>query len=349
MGNIISNYTKSKIKRISLLLMIAVFVIHANTVSFLANDSMAQQLQLLIVNEICRVAVPMFFLISGFLFFYKTQNVFNLNCYLKKIHSRFFSIFLPLMLYWLINFSTVVIFQLLKGKYIGGSDIDLYQGAIKAASTIYHCWFLRDLLFFTLMSPLIFLSVFYLKIFSVIVTVMFHIYFPHLVVFDTDGIIWFILGAYLAIYGFRFVEKKITSNQILFCGGIWLLLCGLLNWKLFPPSYGAALVRNACGVIFVWYGYDWFCQYHCSPSSKLWSYWDRWSAFTFFIYLFHEPLMSIVRKGILAFLDVKSISVMWAYVIWFILILLIFSILILIGNFWKTRHITSYHLFSGRR
>lgn len=86
-------------------LIVAVVIIHTNLTdvmiggSLLVNGSdfpVYNVLRHVLTNELARIAVPLFYFISGFLFFYRTE--FTKTTYLKKIGKRVRPIFYAFLL-----------------------------------------------------------------------------------------------------------------------------------------------------------------------------------------------------------------------------------------------------------
>ena len=84
-------------------LIIAVVFIHTQLGETIINgESVAEESKFIIhdilfhiiTNELARIAVPLFFFISGFLFFYKTDS-FTLEKYKNKLKKRFRTLLIP--------------------------------------------------------------------------------------------------------------------------------------------------------------------------------------------------------------------------------------------------------------
>lgn len=116
------------------------------------------------------IAVPVFFIISGYLFF---QGHFNKESYIKKIKKRFWTLFIP---YFIWN-TLLFLITTFKGD-IHPSFIDAYWSNCKpyyeginylgykyvpAADPInFPLWYVRDLMCLCLSSPIIYMLIRYL-------------------------------------------------------------------------------------------------------------------------------------------------------------------------------------------
>lgn len=118
---------------------------------------------------IAELAVPTFFLISGFLFFYKTET-FTTGTYKYKLRKRFRSLLLPYLIWNLIYMGYVFIVQCFAPsltspdrKMIADySLIDFvdsfwhYDGVSYGGPIYGPLWFIRDLIVIDVLSPLLF-------------------------------------------------------------------------------------------------------------------------------------------------------------------------------------------------
>ena len=148
------------------------------------------------------VSVPLFFFISGFLFFY--NNDFDKNIYIKKIKSRCNSLLIPYIIWTFIGFFILLIqmhprfsslFPLLKDYRIDISEFLSYfwikslpmdPPGEHAMPIDYPLWFIRDLYLLVIASPIIYWFIKKLKCVYIVIV----------------GIIWFFsLGLYLGLPG----------------------------------------------------------------------------------------------------------------------------------------------------
>ena len=96
-------YISNKIKNISLIMTFFVVILHSNNLEDPSVLNINTLIQNFIGQGIVRIAVPMFFLISGYLFFYKFKP--SKEAFLNKYKKRFKSLFIPYFLWctgWLV-------------------------------------------------------------------------------------------------------------------------------------------------------------------------------------------------------------------------------------------------------
>ena len=313
----IAQETSERIKVLNVICTAMVVAIHCRPNVELPLYSTSYLLQEFFSNGISRVAVPMFFLISGILFFKDSTQ--SLNHYPKKIHSRIHSLVIPYLtcsLFVLIlNFGIqagVRSFPAL-GKIINGSSSGLLEK--NAIDLLYiwlvspltaHLWFLRDLMFMALLAPIVLWLVQRLGLSFILL--LFSLWFLQINILPNlgdwrliriDSMFFFAIGAYLS-------SKKIELNSKFyktFDRFGYPLLCGWLSLNLarvlLNPDFDIAnkfqftplgLVLHQLSIV-VGMGAL------ISVSSKLKHQTIlKLSAFSFFIYLFHTPLCWYIGK-----------------------------------------------------
>jgi surface polysaccharide O-acyltransferase-like enzyme len=183
---------------------------------------------ILLSHSLSAIAVPTFFLISGYLFFMKCTE-FTWGFYRYKIQRRIHSLIIP---YFLWNALAIVVYVLVTlGKYgtLEPANYILSQGwhwfydciswapsrvnwlgdtAISATPFDLPLWFLRDLIVVSLLSPVIYGFVKRLKIWGILLLLLADIsrIWPALPGFSSTAFCYFSLGAYLAINRYNIVD-----------------------------------------------------------------------------------------------------------------------------------------------
>lgn len=167
----IDKFTSEKIKVMSFLSIILVLYIHSGFHDYpneIAGMPFNHVLQKSISGMLGRIAVPLFYMISGFLFF---QNVESLNDVLKKMKKRvrtlvvpFFiaALFMPAFLWGMSNIPFAA--QFFNGGGVDYSNMPIrtllcslfFMTADGDAPIAFHLWFLRDLIVIVAASPLLY-------------------------------------------------------------------------------------------------------------------------------------------------------------------------------------------------
>ena len=155
-------------------LIVGVVFIHAysNTVGFAGGDMVVSQTNFVVdfvrnfVSQgVARIAVPLFFLMSGYLFFMGFE--WSKESYLIKLQSRIKTLLIP-FLFW--NIATLLLTAIIQAMpatkmFLSGRSLLVtnysifdYLNAIIGLNTLpisYQFWFIRNLIIFILLVPII--------------------------------------------------------------------------------------------------------------------------------------------------------------------------------------------------
>jgi surface polysaccharide O-acyltransferase-like enzyme len=254
----------------------------------------------LLSQGVARVAVPAFFLISGYLFFLNWRTGFDF--FVPKMHARIRTLFVP-FLFWNV-FSLLLYFAVqnlpfAKQFSAGRASIILdlgFSGLVSAilgigrAPIAYQFWFIRDLMLLVLLAPLVGFAArrfgvwFIAALFVLRILDAWPFYSPSI-----EASAFFMLGAWCA------VNKK-----------------GLFGFDAFAPFliifYIPIVVLDAVGVFGGLQPYAhrvgvlvgvavalWLTKFLVS-NDKIGSRLVSLSGCAFFVFAAHEPLLTILRK-----------------------------------------------------
>ena len=216
-------------------LMVAVVFVHNFGVPYdvdlsiidycdLSNMDAYNILRTLFSYIITKIRLPMFFLFSGFLFFYKVEE-WNKSVYSTKIRRRITSLIVPFLLWNIIAFLLVFFEQII--QYLTkGSGISLIgevqeKGLLaifwdwyplwpEVAPFYLPFWFMKDLIIVSVLSPLVYLFVKYFKHYGLIIMLIIccqNIWVVDLNIIRFDAILFFSLGAYLSLFNKNIVTE----------------------------------------------------------------------------------------------------------------------------------------------
>lgn len=175
----------------------------------------------------------------------------------------------------------------------------------------FQLWFLRDLILIVATSPLWYLCLKHLKWgFVAVVFVLTYFDVPHV---PFLSLFWFVLGGQLAKVKIEMGEDGRTKVAIF---GLCLFLIISIIQLFFPDIIDWGLLRIPIillGIIGAWGLYDVVLGKDFSLSRHQWL--GIACQFTFFIYLFHEPTLNIVRKLIVVVLGKNEFGYMASYLI----------------------------------
>lgn len=336
-----NKYLSDKLRIISFTSILLVVFIHSynltvnfNSGSIDIGNSYNVFIQEYISQGIATIAVPLFFCISGYLFFLNFNG--TTSEFLLKFKKRIKSIFIPYLVWSIWGLLFYFILQLFPQsqnfftkKLIADYSFTELLNTLFINPIPYQLWFLRDLIMLVMLSPLIFWFVKQLKIISILILfVMWFIFFDfNFYIFKTESLLFFSLGAYLALH-----QKSFLLNKI-YLKNYWLLL---IFW--FTIVFIKTLLLNSehtfliillgktsiiIGISTIWIIYDNLMENKLKPNAKILNL----SSYSFFIFVFHEPILTFFKKGMFYITGTSDLMVLLNYFL-SPLVIITFSIMI---------------------
>lgn len=203
----------------------------------------------LISNIICQIAVPIFFLISGYLFYDKNKR------YLQKLNKRTKTVLVPYFIWNGVAFLLLLFIKILS-VYINHKST---SGLIEyiAPSNIIKCfignfnnqftwqpineplWFIRDLYIMFLFYPIIYYILKYVKIIGIGILSIFYIFNLYgLPCLQIQTLYFFSIGIYIRMYNVD-VLKNIEHYKIIILGIaiISFIIRYLTGNRIFMPTF----------------------------------------------------------------------------------------------------------------
>lgn len=201
----------------------------------LSFDSLFDVTQIMFSSILTCASVPIFFLISGFLFFLKRESP-TVVFFVEKIKKRFYSLFIPYFLWIFIIILKIIIikvigciihdrplyeifdyFEHLGGIcifwdcYVWGSNINFLglMSPDKSAPLLYPFWFIRDLMVVIVVSPILYILIKKLNKWFLIFLVSLYVLdlWPNIHGFSAISITFFSLGAYFSLFNKNIVNE----------------------------------------------------------------------------------------------------------------------------------------------
>lgn len=253
---------------------------------------------------ICSMCVPLFFLISGYLFFVNTE--WSWNAYLKKLKRRVNSLLVPYILYTVVALIVFGILQQLMPSLISEGKTPIADYGIREYAEAFWMynnldipfvgpfWFIRDLMVLHILTPLIYVLVKYGR--------------------------WWGLSIILVLY---FFNIPCMSDLLFFSTGVFFALNnmdfgGLFSkwkavWLVYPIVLVADTLSKECDFtnylhkvaiilgLITFVGLAW--RYVRKNGNIIPSY---LSVATFFVYAAHEPYLDQVRKVVFRVLSLSQ-------------------------------------------
>lgn len=259
------NYTELQSKTIDFLrfpLMLMVVFIHTphleiNMQGIDSSNFTSMNFYSIIVTlghyTLTNIAVPCFFMISGFLFFYKVTD-FSKNFYFNKLKNRVFTLLIPYLLW---NALMILIFLVLHTKngelsvfvenILDKGLLSVFWNysswkSLATNQTLYgpallSLWFLRDLILSVILSPIIFYIVKYTRFFGIIALGLLYYFKVGFVIFDYNlnqlitAVFFFALGSYFSLNAKNIVLSFRKLQKLWMVLAIISLICSVYYYQ----------------------------------------------------------------------------------------------------------------------
>ena len=300
----ISDYLSVKLKVVSFLLMILVVFIHSYNVnnSAVERESAVFLIESFLGAGLALIAVPLFFVISGYLFFLTFDgSYFKLW---KKIEKRFSTLLLPFVFWAIFSVAIYLVIQtfpkfdhffnqkLIKNFTIGELFIKTFLDPFA-----YQLWFLRDLIVIIFFTPVIFWFLRLAPMLTISISLIVWLLNLNLFVIYNGSLPFFLIGSWLGLTNKIKLDRlpaKVTSFAFGIWGAILLLMTYLISQDL-DSIFQYNLIKNisiVIGIFAFWGGYDLLFDLVSRRVKVL----APITSFAFFLYGFHEPFLTFIKK-----------------------------------------------------
>lgn len=292
----------------------------------LADARIAENVET-VTGSIARIAVPLFFMMSGFLFF--RGATFSAGIYGAKLRSRMKSLLVPFLFWNLALFGLIAIAQSVP------SLAPLFNNQNQALATLtpfqiadsilgithypiaYQFWFIRDLMILVVLSPLIWLAARYLPWVALAVLAIGWIFdiWPTPVP-SAEPTLFFYLGSLVAIRRLSLFEVDRLSWWLVV--PFVALLAALFVEPLAGPRDYMLHAAMAVGLVLALKASRWLAE---SPRFS-----DRLVALggaSFFVFAVHEPLVTIGKKLAFRMLPMTAGTVLVTYAVLPVLVIVL--------------------------
>jgi surface polysaccharide O-acyltransferase-like enzyme len=260
-------------------------------------------------------AVPMFFLLSGYLFF---RN-FDIRRLLRKWNSRLHSLVIPYLLWnalYLVFLFLIVPHVAFLGRFSDYDPLTVSLGTILERLTIdppsSHFWFVRDLIGFVILAPLFYLA-FQNRWLAGIALMALLVYWRPVdrSILSSEGLLFFFAGGWAGHQ--RLDLRRLRIDPLWITGTVcvlWLGLCVCQTLWLSEGPRGALVTKAATlmGVAVLWLLVDRIGT--LSIRDRL----LQLAPYTFFIYASHTPMVRYVYKVLLSLVSESQYYALLVYV-----------------------------------
>lgn len=271
-----------------------------------------------------RSLVPLFFMVSGYLFFLNYEK-FSLPWFKRKLKKRIRTLLIPyifgiLLVYIFFNVSGL----LFKGIMSSGSSHDY-----NPLTMFWHplpnavLWFLRDLMVVMLLSPIVIKIMEWTRwsvlilIFVLWVTDIWRFQLPGL---SSISFLFFYIGACLSCNKIDFPEKLCSYNTLFLTLIPLLFVVLVITAYLFQSEYLTKLsIFLGIPTIVI------ISNKLLTPQKMSKINFGFWMPATFFVYAYHVMIEVIIKKSL--FTVIHPNNAIWNYVIFFVTVFLCISFL----------------------
>ncbi len=348
-----TDYLSQKIKYSSFVLMLMVVLLHCYNFStkigghvIVLQKDVFWFIEQLLSNGLTRIAVPLFFIISGYLFVLNSK--FTAIDFWNKIKKRISTLVVPYLIWALFGLIFYLVIQSIpqfqsffNKKLIKDYSMVEWINSIINEPIPYQLWFLRDLIVLVGLSPLLYFMIKKLPIVYLLGLFGFWIFNQDSFFLTSESILFFSLGMYLHIYKI----EKTPRKPLLFCS-LWLLIVAIKT--VYAIFYNVDLIELfllktsiLLGLIGFWQIYD--VVYDSGIKVPLMK---KWVPYTFFIYVFHEPLLTVVKKSLFHIVAKTSVNYFIVYISSFIIVI---CSCVVFGFLVKSTVPSVYKIITGNR
>lgn len=232
----------------------------------MSNGGFAYLLRVILSNGICRIAIPLFFMISGYLFFQNLEQ-WNKKVWLGKLNRRFHTLLIPYLCWNVLGIAFICVSQRLGASTANpGSIWDVFQDRgwlrlfwdcnriteqwtppdVNILGVVMHkgmpanspLWYIRDLMVMNLLAPFIYAFVKQTRLFGIALSgtlYLLNIWLP-LEGFSIIGFFFYSIGAYCAIRAKGLGASFQKVERLSYIGAVVFLLLFVISFSLHWPS-----------------------------------------------------------------------------------------------------------------
>ncbi len=323
----ISKYLSIKLKILSFLLIILVIykhsynlVINLNSGSLEIKEGFFSFLQNFIFNFIGRIPSSLFFIISGFLFFLNFGG--SIQEFNSKFKKRVRTLFVPYLIWSLWGFVILYLLQLFpdfRGFFSKGLITDFPLNKILLLIFVnpipYQLWFLRDLIVLVCLTPAIYIMIRYLRAYFILILFFLWISGINISVLGERSLLFFVTGAFLSTRIDRYRQMDFSRYSLVLTA-IWLILAlskTILVFNQFQNQMILEFLEKAVilsGILSIWVLYDRLFKGIAINENKYFYIFN----YTFFLFAFHEPVLTIFKKGLIAIFGTGDFPLFLIYI-----------------------------------
>lgn len=305
--NCMTNQSETSYKMVTLLrfpLIMAVVLIHCNFTGKAGPDALSAapvfaHVVKFLNGHVYSLAVPLFFFISGYLFF--REGVHGFDSLMRKLRRRVKTLLVPYLLWNTIGLALFLLklspwLREMFPQYAGyhltlphllEGYIAVEPGGLQMPYDM-SLWFIRNLIMVLAVSPLINLMFRYLRVYAIAIPLILSHVFPEFAFAGFSSMYFFMLGALAPVA--RTDLAEIAASVKFYAAAIWIASVALSAWT----GFNSILITTVGLIAVLQVGY--------SAVEKGWKIPEMLNESTFFIYAFHALYISAASAVVLRIL-----------------------------------------------
>jgi len=287
----VSQYLSRKLRFLGFAAILMVVQLHAWNlhVQFAARsfelplESWPGWIESLATGSLTRVAVPLFFLLSGYLFFLTLEP--TRRGFALKMRRRLSSLLVPYLVWSGLGLAAYALMQSMPGAenyFTRERILSLPPSQVVHKLLVdpvpYQFWFIRELLKYIVLAPGIFGFVRYVRLPGILVIAVAWLFGYSLPHFNSDGLFFFVLGAYFGVRHTPVEGPGWQAGRLCLC---WMVFAAAdATWyvrygRRFFPLHNASIL---VGLATLWAGYDRVARYLMARgwpdvTTEIWADW----------------------------------------------------------------------------
>lgn len=268
------------------------------------------------VSKQTEIAVPFFFIVSGFFFFRYTYN--RWNEYVRMVIKKWHTLFVPFLFWNLIG----MVILLITRRFVCEEEWWRYCFQLLHSDWNGVLWYVRDIMTMMLLVPLygwIFMVNNKCLYFILLISLFFHWVPVDCAWLSSEGMLFFFLGGVLQRHSDVF-KWRISKYCLWMMTAMWLVSC-----FVYPCYWAIHKYNTLLGLIVGWQWLDYM-------PNRWYGVLLRLSPFAFFIYVVHADILKVMKVTLAKYyFGNEGIAMIAFFIIPVITILISF----IIGKFWN--------------
>jgi hypothetical protein len=347
-----------KIKAVRFPLMVGVVLVHmenySDSIVYSTDSSLfAYRFVIHLISLVVHGAVPLYFVIAAFLFFKNYQPTGEF--YSGKFKSRINTLLIP-YLFWNLSyllFKLIVQTNPMLSSALGGTSKRImdfqffdYFDALTGWTTFpisYQFWFVRDLILMVCLSPIIWWAIRKFSWLPVIGFMIIWVVDPgEIAHIRNESWLFFSVGCLIAQGKLDIRLSQGYQYGLLIVYAILLSMVTDLDVTGFHllPVFDKLIILGGAAAI-------WYASSLNVMGNRARDFFLRMSAYSFFIFAAHEPLLGIMVKAIRKLSSVQSSATVFA--LYFVIPIITTASLLALGMLLKSKTPWFYNKISGGR